>query len=111
METKIENKIVELDHEIKLTPAAIENLYFLQNGVIPEENCPPQQNRGCEIYTEYIHDAMNYILEDTDSNNAAQCKSAVKVLSRLSAAADMIKAFRAPSEFEAQILKNNENME
>ncbi|MBW6536612.1 MAG: hypothetical protein K0B11_16500 [Mariniphaga sp.] len=100
MKTKIENKIVELDHGIKLAPAAIQNLYFLQNGIVPEETCPPEVNRGAEIYAEYIRDAMDYILKDTDSNNAAQCKSAVFVLGRLSAIADMIKSFRVLSELE-----------
>jgi hypothetical protein len=105
METKIETQIVELENGVKLAPAAIQNLYFLQNGILPEETCPPGVNKGVEIYAEYIRDAMDYILQDTDSSNAAQCKSAVFVLGRLSAIADMIKSFRVLSEFELRMLQ------
>ena len=104
METKIQNKIVEIEHGIKLSPDAIKNLYFLQNGIIPEENCPPKVNKGIEYYTEYIRDAMDYILEDTNSNNAKQCKAAILVLGRLSAVADMIKSFSILSEIEERKL-------
>jgi hypothetical protein len=105
METKIENKIVELENGVKLSPDAIKYLYYLQTGLYPEENCELEENQGITIQTGYIRNAMAYIIDNAEHENSTGCKAAILLLKNLQFVVEVIESFRVLSDFELRMLE------